>query len=379
MRKKGKKRANETGEAPAWRQGMNIWREYLKERSVLFLWYLLLTLIFLAVASLYGYDNSILHMQYAAVLALFSGLCGCFFDFIKYRGKCMKLQEALMKSEESDYYLPNPAGLAESLYYEIVCEAEKEKRRMVTELDCKREDMADYYTMWIHQIKTPIAALRLLWQRMDREEDSKGGNEEWQGKSDARQALEELFKIEQYAEMALHYARLDSMSSDMLFKDYDINVIIRHAVKKYGILFIGSGLSFFMGDFECRAVTDEKWFGFVVEQVLANALKYTSKGCIRIYGADTEGKECTGDVGYIVIEDTGAGIRKSDLPRIFERGFTGYNGRMGKKSTGIGLYLCKEIMDKLSHTIEVRSEEGEGTKVILGLKRVSAYGLEKSL
>ncbi len=188
-----------------------------------------------------------------------------------------------------------------------------------------------------------------------------------QVRNDARQSLEELFKIEQYAEMALHYARLDSISADMLFKNYDVGVIIRGAVKKYGVLFIGSGLSFAMEDFECRAVTDEKWFGFVVEQVLSNALKYTGRGGIRIYGADAHGRKQAGKVAYIVIEDTGIGIRESDLPRIFERGFTGYNGRMGKKSTGIGLYLCKEIMDKLSHTIEVKSREGEGTKVILGL------------
>ena len=153
----------------------------------------------------------------------------------------------------------------------------------------------------------------------------------------------------------------------MLFKNYDVGVIIRGAVKKYGVLFIGSGLSFAMEDFECRAVTDEKWFGFVVEQVLSNALKYTGRGGIRIYGADAHGRKRAGKVAYIVIEDTGIGIRESDLPRIFERGFTGYNGRMGKKSTGIGLYLCKEVMDKLSHTIEVKSKEGEGTKVILGL------------
>ncbi len=287
----------------------------------------------------------------------------------------MKLQEALIRREESDYDLPGPTGLKESLYYDIVCEAGKERRRLVTELDCRRNDMADYYTMWIHQIKTPIAALHLLCQRMAEEGVGEGGDEERQGRCAARQALEELFKIEQYAEMALHYARLDSMSSDMLFKNYDINAIIRHAVKKYGVLFIGSGLSFFMGEFECRAVTDEKWFGFVVEQVLANALKYTNEGGIRIYGADAEGKECGKDVSYIVIEDTGIGICESDLPRIFERGFTGYNGRMDKKSTGIGLYLCKEIMSKLSHTIEVESKEGEGTKVILGLKRASACGL----
>lgn len=337
---------------------------YLKDRSILFLCFFILVFLFLAIAALYGYDESVINMSYAAVLAAFFAICICFFDFLKYRAKCMKLQEALMKSEESDYYLPSPSGLVEMLYYEIVCEAGKEKRRLISELDEKRVDMADYYTMWIHQIKTPIAALRLLLQHMAEEVET-GDSGKW-GKNNVGQSLEELFKIEQYAEMALHYARLDSMSSDMLFKNYDIKIIIKQAVKKYAVLFIGSGLSFSMEEFECKAVTDEKWLCFVVEQILANALKYTNEGGIRIYGADEQGRECGGSVNYAVIEDTGIGIRGSDLPRIFERGFTGYNGRMGKKSTGIGLYLCRQIMDRLSHTMRVESKEGEGTKVILG-------------
>lgn len=344
----------------------HIIKHYLKDRGILFLSFILLALIFLAVAALYGYDNSVINMSYAAVLAAFFGICGCGFDFFRYRAKCMKLQEALVKSEESDYYLPSPSGYVEMLYYDIVCEAGKEKRKLISELDEKRADMMDYYTMWIHQVKTPIAAQRLLLQRMEEEGRAERVDEERWGKDKAGQALEELFKIEQYAEMALHYARLDSMSSDMLFKRYDVNGIIKQAVKKYAVLFIGSGLSFSMGEFACKAVTDEKWLGFVVEQVLANALKYTNKGGIRIYGADETGKECGGSVNYAVIEDTGIGIRESDLPRIFERGFTGYNGRMGKKSTGIGLYLCRQIMDRLSHTMRVESKEGEGTKVIFG-------------
>lgn len=359
MTEEGKGQEKEARKEAGFWQEKKIFGCYIRDRGALFLGFILLAFIFLAVAALYGYDNSVANMWYAVILVLFFGGCWSLFDFMKYREKCRKLQEALKKSEESDYYLPGPDGLIEALYYDIVCETGKEKRRLITELDKKKADMADYYTMWIHQIKTPIAALRLLQQRMA-EEDMHG--------NEARQSQVELFKIEQYAEMALHYARLDSISSDMLFKKYDVNVIIKQAVKKYGVLFIGSGLSFAMEDFTCRAVTDEKWLGFVVEQILANALKYTNEGGIRIYGTDEKSGKYEGEVSHIVIEDTGIGIRESDLPRIFERGFTGYNGRMGKKSTGIGLYLCREIMDKLSHTIEVKSIEGKGTKVILGLK-----------
>ena len=210
-----------------------------------------------------------------------------------------------------------------------------------------------------HQIKTPIAALRLLLQ--DEEHP-------W-----PKQAREELFKIEQYAQMALSYARLDSLSGDLLLTDCDICQVARQAVRQYSVLFIGSGLSFTMERCSCHAITDEKWLSFVIGQVLSNALKYTSHGQIQIYGANRRKERTEGAASYLVIEDTGIGISESDLPRIFERGFTGYNGRLCKKSTGIGLYLCRQILDRLGHTIEVQSVMGQGTKVFLG------FGQEKVL
>lgn len=338
-----------------------LWKSYIKEKIGLLICYLIIVLTFFAVAGLYGYDGSVANMSYAVFLILFGGLCAGCIDYVRYRRKCRKLLDALSKEGEADYYLPAPGGLVEELYYELVCKTEDEKRRLISELDEKRVDMADYYTLWIHQIKTPIAALRLLQQHTEDELSSDSQRAE-----NRRQSEEEVFKIEQYAEMALHYARLDSMSGDMMFKKYDINVIIKQAVKKYSVLFIGSGLSFVLEDFECEAVTDAKWLCFVMEQVISNALKYTKSGGIKIYGVDMHGEPCSGRVSSVVIEDTGIGIRESDLPRIFERGFTGYNGRMEKKSTGIGLYLCREIMDKLGHSIHAESEIGAGTRMTLG-------------
>lgn len=334
-----------------------ILKNYGKEHLPVVAGFLVIVFTFYTVTALYGYDKSIRNMWYAVILTVFLLICFGAVGYLRYRKKCLALFRAMDNGGESDDFLPEPEGLTELLYYEIVYHNVEEKRRLVNELDEKKQDMSDYYTMWTHQIKTPIAALRLLLQG----EQGKTLKEKRQG-----QALNELFKIEQYTEMALHYARLDSMSSDMLFVSYDINAIIKHAVKKYSILFIGSSLSFSMEDFTCRAVTDEKWLSFVVEQLLSNAIKYTLKGGIRIYGADRTGKEYQGKVSFVVIEDTGIGIRESDLPRVFERGFTGFNGRMDKRSTGIGLYLCRQIMNKLSHTIRIESVEGKGTRVTLG-------------
>ncbi len=355
------------------KQERTIFGNYLKERSILLAAYAMIVLIFLALAALYGYDKSVINMLYAVVVTAFIAAFAGIIDYIHYRNKCLKLYDALSKRGESAYHLPEAKVLSEMLYAEMVLAAEEDKRRTVSESDEKSRDMADYYTMWIHQIKTPISALRLVLQGMpDMEavENTAAGKDTAAGRDTVvRQASEELFKIERYAEMALYYARLDDMSSDMLFQEYDVGGIIRQAVKKYSLLFIGSRLSFDLEDFECRTVTDEKWLCFAIEQILSNALKYTAEGGIRIYGVDESGERHSGRVNHIVIEDTGMGICESDLPRIFERGFTGYNGRMNRKSTGIGLYLCKQIMDRLSHKIEVRSAVNEGTRVILGFAR----------
>ena len=328
---------------------------YLKEHIREAVIYGAIVVILLGLAGLYEYEKAIENMSYAAVLIAFFGAVYGVWDYFCYRKKCRLLIDAFAKRGERLDYLPESRSYPEKLYRELVGAAEEEARDVISEYDAKKRDIDDYYTMWTHQIKTPIAALRLLLQ-------------------DEKQPLEELFKIEQYEEMALHYARLDSLSSDFLFKTQNIEAIVKQAVKKYSILFIGSGLQFSLENFSAQAVTDEKWLAFVVEQLLSNAIKYTPDGQIRIYGLD-DGKteiqehDAHKEAAYLVIEDSGIGIREEDLPRIFERGFTGYNGRFDGKSTGIGLYLCKQILDRLSHTIQVESRVGKGTKVILGFAR----------
>ena len=204
--------------------------------------------------------------------------------------------------------------------------------------------MDAYYTLWAHQIKTPIAAMRLLLQ---------------QRADPADQPLsQELFSIEQYVEMALQYQRLGSDATDYVIRRCGLDDIVRQAVHKYAPLFIRKKLALRYEPCTARVLTDEKWLQFVVEQVLSNALKYTKTGSITI-------REAPGPA--LVIEDTGIGIAPEDLPRVFDCGFTGYNGRADKKATGLGLYLCRRVCRKLSHTIGISSEPGRGTTVTIGL------------
>ena len=225
------------------------------------------------------------------------------------------------------------------------------KAKIESDNNIARKEMLDYYSLWVHQIKTPIAAMRILLQAAEEISFEK------------RTELEmELFKIEQYVEMALSYIRLGNMASDLKLQWYPMDEIIKPAVKKYSKLFILKKIKLKYEPIENKILTDEKWLGLVVEQILSNALKYTNEGTISIYlGPKKE--------NVLVIEDTGIGIWQEDLPRVFEKGFTGYNGRTDKKSTGIGLYLCKSIVDKLNHRIYISSEVSKGTKIFLNLNR----------
>ena len=223
------------------------------------------------------------------------------------------------------------------------------------------EDMTDYYTMWAHQIKTPIFALRLLLQESPEENKEK---------------LSELFKIEQYVEMVLGYLRTEDMSSDLKLSRCSLDRIIRDQIHKYAGIFVSKKLTLTYESISQDVLTDEKWLGFVIGQILSNALKYTRTGGIRIYlkkklTLDTDDVSISvGNDGCnkvenltLVIEDTGIGIRAEDIPRIFEKGYTGVNGRDDNRATGIGLYLSNKIMHKLGHRLYITSTEGKGTKV----------------
>ncbi len=253
------------------------------------------------------------------------------------------LQEILYSRTESD----SRGGDWETrIYREMTRELLLERRRRQDSMRIRYQDTIDYYTTWVHQIKTPIAAMGLVLQQEDTEK--------------SRRLSEELQRIEQYVEMVLTYLRLGSRDTDYVFARVDLDLLLRGCIRKYAGQFIRRHLALDYQDVDCQVLTDEKWLAFVVEQVLSNALKYTREGSVRIYMESP----CT-----LCVRDTGIGISPEDLPRIFEKGYTGYNGRSDKKATGLGLYLCRQICDRLRHTITVSSAPGKGTTVRIGLGR----------
>lgn len=231
-------------------------------------------------------------------------------------------------------------------YHGIIAALSRREEARAGEISRKLSDSMDYYTTWVHQIKTPIASMRLLLEK----EDSPV----------SRQLSEELFRVEQYVQMVMTYQRLDSDSTDYVFRQTDVDAVVRGAIRKFAPQFISKGIRLDYVPRQTLVVTDEKWLSFVIEQLLSNAIKYTPAGCITIRFQDNND---------LTITDTGIGIAPEDLPRIFERGYTGYNGRTDKRASGLGLYLCRRICDALGHGISIRSTPGVGTTVTISLSQ----------
>ncbi|MCR1899861.1 ATP-binding protein [Irregularibacter muris] len=326
---------------------MRLLFEYFKAHIKSILTYSLFAIIFAVVFSLYALPMEA--VLYAVALSVVMTIMVMAIDYTGFYRKHQQLKQLQNSITISIDKLPAPQNLLEEEYLMLLKTLYQHKCDMESEYAIGHSEMLDYYTLWAHQIKTPIAAMQLLLQS----EESKTN----------RELLEQLFKIEQYVEMVLQYLRLESMSSDLVLKTYSLDNIVKQAVRKYAKSFIRKKISLEFSPLDCEVLTDEKWLVFVLEQIISNALKYTHEGKISIYMDDKTPKT-------LIIEDTGIGIQGEDLPRVIERGYTGYNGRIDKKSTGIGLYLCKRILTKLSHTIEIESEVGKGTKIRIGLDSV---------
>lgn len=226
-----------------------------------------------------------------------------------------------------------------------LCKSAEENKIFKVLEEKRRADVKNYLTIWTHQIKSPIFALKLL---LKKDEINKIDCEK------------EIFEIEEYVGNILGYARLNADSTDYVFSKYSLDEIIRGVIRKYSIQFIGKNNSLDFCETKKIILTDAKWFSFILEQIISNAIKYTQNGRVAIYLKKDE----------LIIEDNGIGIMPEDLPRIFDAGYTGYNGRLEKKSTGLGLNLSKNIGKSLRVTLRCESEPKIGTKMYINLKNI---------
>ena len=281
---------------------------------------------------------------YSVILSSFILIILFVIDILKSIYNFRKRQHIINSiTDRCDKFL-KPGTLLEEDYQRIIVKLNDVISSLNSKYDKEQRDMLDYYTVWVHQIKTPIAVMRMILAEKDSEE--------------YRALSSELFRIEQYVEMVLQYIRLDSDTNDFVIQEYSLDSLIRECIRKYAAQFIGRKLELIYNPTDIKIVTDKKWFTCIIEQLLSNAIKYTPSGSVTINVSD--------DI-KICISDTGIGIAKEDLPRIFEKGYTGGNGRYDKRSSGLGLYLCKRAADKLSIRISAESELGKGSAFTLSL------------
>ncbi len=321
---------------------MNCFLEYIKDKISL-IWVNILVFGFFSI-SFFLYDLPLQAVIYPYIVCITIEIVFILIDYTKYKNKHHALQ-ILKQNIESTNDSPNVATtLHEQDYNEIITLLIQQRQRMQDEFIFHYNDITQYYTVWAHQIKTPIASMRLSLQSEDT--------------NLARKLSADLCRVEQYVQMVMAYIRVNSITTDYTFNECNLDTLIKQAVKSFRTEFIQKKLSLIYEPITIKIITDEKWFLFVLEQIISNSLKYTQAGYIKIY-IDKDNILC--------IEDSGIGIAPEDLPRIFENGYTGTIGRAEKKASGIGLYLCKTVCDRLNYKISAKSHDSCGTTIMIDL------------
>ena len=322
------------------------------------------------------------------------------YDYSVFADNIRTLERNIKTDDIQNIALPDKKNDVEALYADIIIKLHEQKRKQYDAGVEASRNLKDYYACWAHQIKTPIAAAKLIIQSLDDvvrnlENNSLGNsynesydeyyddfkNNESNEKNDdndlekldrkLNELSHEMFRIGFYTDAVMDYLRLEDISSDYEFKLCRLDVAVKKVVKKFAPQFIGRHISLHIEQIEDSVCTDSKWLGFIIEQLISNAVKYSKDGgSVRIYtlhGSDGIKKNSKDDSLQLVIEDTGIGISEEDIPRIMERGFTGYNGRLDKKSSGIGLYLCRKAADRLGFVITYDASYKNGTRVLLDM------------
>lgn len=309
---------------------------WLGHRLIFLIAYAVFATTILAISSIFDIERDL--ARYALILLSICWLLALLWDFVREFSRFGKIWrgQKVATGTASERLLQEKVEWLEVQNKQIL----EKQRQEQTELD-------DYYTLWAHQMKTPIAASQLLVKEVD--------------SSPVRHQLEsELFKIEQYTGLVLNYLRLQSFHDDLVIESVNLDELVRNLVRKYSLFFIQVNTSLNLGQLDRSVKTDKRWLGLLIEQILSNALKYCQGGTISIA---LDGDE-------LVIRDTGIGIAESDLERVFERGFSGFNGRRTQQSSGLGLYLSRKIATELGYSLKLKSKVGRGTEVRIGIKEV---------
>lgn len=317
---------------------------YIKDHKKTIIVYMMSILIFYFLFFLY--ENKMESVVYGTVFIAVLCLIVGGYDFYQY----VKHYEYLYRCRNTIEYdvenMGEDRSLIEKEYQNLIVTLDQKRKEYFTQSEQEKVELEDYFTLWVHQMKLPIAAMKIMLETEEM--------------LDRKLLKSELFRIEQYSSMVLAYIRMNSKDTDYQIETCDLDQIIRQSIRTFASEFIRKKIACDFKETKIQLVTDEKWFVFVLEQILSNSLKYTKRGTISIYIQNEN---------TLVVEDTGSGMEVGDCVRSFEKGYTGRNGRIDKKASGLGLYLCKNILNKLSHDIKIESQIGVGTKVKISWKK----------
>ncbi|MBC1475426.1 HAMP domain-containing histidine kinase [Listeria grandensis] len=256
--------------------------------------------------------------------------------------------------------LPKPRTREQAFFNELMRKKHLEEQREITKLRDKQQEYHDFILYWVHEVKTPIVASKMLINNPDLNDPT----------TIYRGVEAELDSIDRLVMQALYYSRLDTFAKDYFIQELALGPVIRDCVKRHSKLFISKKMKLDLAEIKVEVRSDSKWLGFILDQVMTNALKYTDAGGeIKIWCEISE----SGGKTELHIRDNGIGIKEEDLPRVFEQGFTGMIGRTEKKATGMGLYLARQMSGKLGHKIEISSEDGVGTEIVMTFQQKEDY------
>jgi signal transduction histidine kinase len=334
--------------------------DYLSDKKVLILLYLTTSLFTGAV--IYMGESTALNNSYGLYVVFVSLFLFSIYLTVDFRMKKRHFSSIKRNSlsEGLDWVnsIPSPMSAEERIYYELLIKLYKDANEKMAEHTAKSIENLEFMTMWVHEIKTPIAASKLIIENSMNNPSEK-----------VLYSIEdEINKIEDFVQMTLFYSRADDFAKDYIIHSTNLNKIVNDCVIREYSSITNKKLSLDMYNLDLKIDTDEKWLGFIIKQILDNAIKYSPvSGEIRIYAEQAE----TESVLYI--EDSGVGIKAEDIDRVFDKSFTGNNGRKFYNSTGIGLYLSQKLARKLGYNISVSSEYGNGTKVLIHFPKWSDY------
>lgn len=276
-------------------------------------------------------------------------ICTQVYDFLKYRAHLSELESIMDDLDEKYLFaecIPKPQNFYERHLFALAKRAGCSMIRTVSDAQAANREYREYVESFVHEIKAPITAAGLISRHTEPET--------------GRKLAEELSKIEAHVERALFYARLESPEKDFFIRQILIDQIVTHSIKRYQSLLMQSGFRIETENLEQTVYTDEKWTEFILGQLLQNAVRYRSENPFIRISAEKSDAQVT-----LIVSDNGIGIPAHELPRVFERGFTGSNGRSRGGSTGMGLYLCRQLAKRMEMDIQIASKEGKGVEATL--------------